>query len=392
MVGEVTCHKARLIMQAPGRWRSGGFVAVSQGRIVEVGALGKKPPCSKMLDHGPGILMPALVNAHTHLTLSALHGRIETSKGFLAWVESLIKDRSELSLQEALRSTREAARTLRETGTGLVGEFGPFFPVEEHLAFAGLEGVVWQEFLGEGRDLTAPSQTFGGIVSSLAGHAPHTTSPKLLKKIKTLCLQWDLPFSLHLAESQEEVEFLQSGQGEWARFLESRHFSFKDWDCFGLSPVSLAQRLGLLDPKTLLVHLIHVSPKEVELLAQSGVGVCVCPRSNWKLHQALPRLMEFLKAGLKPALGTDSLASVDSLSLFEEMQFTARNYPDLKPREILRMATANGARALWRQDLGLLEKGRSARMIYVELDAADPWRAEERLVSEPPALVKPVGW
>lgn len=389
---EVACHKARLIMQAPGRWISNGFVAVSQGRIVEIGALGKKPPCSKIVDHGSGVLMPALVNAHTHLSLSALHGKVETSNGFVAWVESLIRERSQLSLQDALRSTSEASRTLRETGTGLVGEFGPFFPVEEKLASAGLEGVVWQEYLGEERDVSAPTQIFPGIVSSLAAHAPHTTSPKLLKKIKALCLQWDLPFSLHLAESREEVEFLQSGQGTWASFLESRGFQFSHWECFGLSPVALAQKLDLLDPQTLLVHLVHVSWEEMELIARSGARVCVCPRSNWKLHQALPRLSQFLKAGLKPALGTDSLASVDSLNLFEEMRFTARKYPDLTPREILQMATANGAMALWRRDLGLLEKGLSAKMIYVELGASDPGGAEESLVNEPPTLVKPLGW
>lgn len=392
MDGEVAWHKARHIIQAPGRWISDGFVAVSQGRIVEIGPLGKKLPCSKIVDHGSGVLMPALVNAHTHLSLSALHGKVETSSGFLAWVESVIRERSELSLQEALEAALGAIRALRETGTALVGEFGPFFPVEEHLASLGLEGVVWQEYLGEERDVPAPAQIFPGIVSSLAGHAPHTTSPKLLRKIKALCLQWDLPFSLHLAESREEVEFLRTGQGKWARFLESRGFQFSHWDCFGLSPLALAQKLDLLDPQTLLVHLIHVSLEEVELISRSGARVCVCPRSNWRLHGTLPPLGEFLEAGLRPALGTDSLASVDSLSLFEEMQFTAGNYPDLKPREILAMATLNGAIALGRRDLGALEKGLSAKMIYVELDASDPSKAEERLVNEPPPLVKPVGW
>lgn len=283
-------------------------------------------------------------------------------------------------------------RTLRETGTALLGEFGPFFPVEEHLALMGLEGVVWQEFLGEERDVPTPFQIFPGIISSLAAHAPHTTSPRLLGKIKTICSHRGLLFSMHLAESCQEVEFLKSGQGDWACFLESRGFRFKNWDFFGLSPVALAQKLNLLDPQTLLVHLIYVSQEEVELLARSGVRVCVCPRSNWRLHKALPPLGEFLKAGLKPALGTDSLASVDTLSIFEEMQFTARKYPDLKPREILVMATQNGAIALGRRDLGVLEKGGSAKMIYVELDTSNPSKAEELLVNEPPVTVKPVGW
>lgn len=101
MQTQITCHKARLIMQAPGRWLANGCVWVSQGRILEVGILGKSSSCSGLVDHGSGVLMPALVNAHTHITLSALHGKVEASKGFLPWVESLIQERSELSSQEA---------------------------------------------------------------------------------------------------------------------------------------------------------------------------------------------------------------------------------------------------------------------------------------------------
>lgn len=392
MEAQITCHKARLIMQSPGKWISDGCVWVLQGRILEVGTQGKRSFHSTLVDHGAGVLMPALVNAHTHLTLSALHGRLETSGGFLPWVESLIRERAELTLQEASTMAREAIRSLRETGTGLVGEFGPYFPIEEHLSLLGLEAVVWQEFLGQEREITLPSQTCPGITSSLAGHAPHTTSPRLLRKLKALCSKAGLAFCLHLAESREEVEFLRSGRGKWASFLESRQIQFRDWECFGLTPVELARRLGLLDSKTLLVHLVHVNQREVELLARSGVRVCVCPRSNWRLHKVLPRLEGFLEAGLKPALGTDSLASVESLSLFEEMQFAAWNYPDLKPSEILAMATVNGATALDRADLGVLEKGRRARMIYVELDGSKPSQLEEQLVNEPWRLVKPVGW
>ncbi len=388
----ITCHKARLIMQAPGAWIPDGFVAISQGKILEIGSLGRKPPGFKLLDHGPGILMPALVNAHTHLTLSALRGRLETSRGFLAWVESMIRERSQFSHEQALGAALKELKAFRHAGVGLVGEVGPLFPMEEHLSLWGLEGVVWHEFLGEERDVCPPSQAHPGITSSLAGHAPHTTSPKLLQKLKLLCSSSNLPFCLHLAESEEEMEFLQTAQGKWASFLESRGFDFRDWNCFGLSPVGLAHRLGLLDSETLLVHLIHVTDPEIELLAGSRVRVCICPRSNWRLHKALPPLEKFLKCGLKPALGTDSLASVETLSLFEEMSFTACHFPWLKPGEILQMATVNGARALGRPDLGVLEKWRSARMIYVEMEGSDPSRIEESLVHEAPKLIRPIGW
>ena len=388
----VTCHRARLIMQAPGRWISNGFVALSKGRILAVERMGKKAPDGEVVDHGDGILMPTLVNAHTHLTLSALKGRVNSTGGFLAWVECLIQERAGLSLQEAMREAREAIQALRQGGAGLVGEFGPLFPIQEDLANLGLEGVVWQEWLGGDREVPQPSQDYPGIVLSLAGHAPHTTSPALLQRLKALCSASGLPFCMHLAESAEEVEFLEKGSGRWARFLESRQVDFRDWDCFGLSPVGLAYRLGLLDSGTLLVHLIQVTDQEVELLAGSGVRVCVCPRSNWRLHRALPPLEKFLKAGLEPCLGTDSLASVDSLSMFDEMRFVAREFPHLEPSRILEMATLNGAKALGRSDLGSLCQGYGAKMLYVEMAPPDPRKAQERLLSDPPPVVRPVGW
>jgi cytosine/adenosine deaminase-related metal-dependent hydrolase len=183
------------------------------------------------------------------------------------------------------------------------------------------------------------------------------------------------------------MDFLATGKGEWADFLQEMRRDFSAWGCWGRRPVDLAARLGLLDGDTLAVHCLLVTPEEVQLLARSGSHLCLCPRSNWSLHGRLPDISAFFEAGIAPALGTDSLASTESLSMFDEMRFVAGRYPMLSPDAILAMVTVNGARALRRPDLGTISPGQTARLIYVDLEAATAAQAAERLVSEPVGAV-----
>ncbi len=369
-------------MRSPGRWIENGMVEIRSGRIVDVGSVSKKSSQSAILDHGAGILMPPLVNCHTHLTLSALRGRVDKSSGFLAWTKSLLTEREKLSGQEALEATKEALLSMKESGVGCVGEFGPRFDIRELLRDAGMQGIVWREFLGEYRHLPSLSGEAGQILESYAGHGPHTTSPILLRKLKVACKERGLPFSIHLAESKEEVDFLEKGRGPWADFLRERGIDFSQWVSLGKRPVRLAQELGLLDQDTVAVHLLQVEKGEIEILAESGVFVCLCPRSNAALHGRLPNLEEFLRAGIRPCLGTDSLASVESLSVLDEIRFLAESFPDVSPSLLIEMATINGARALKAEGAGVLERGFQGRLLYVELEARSWREAEEMLVRE----------
>ncbi len=193
---------------------------------------------------------------------------------------------------------------------------------------------------------------------------------------------------MHLAESTAETEFLATGQGPWAELLESRGVDFSAWDMRGERPVPRAERLGLLGPDTLAVHLLDVTAADVDVLARSRTPVCVCPRSNATLHRRLPDIQSFVAAGLTVALGTDSLASAPSLDLFDEMSFVTQHYPGLRPEEILSMATVHAAKALARQDEGSIEPERKARLIYVDLEAASARSAASHLVSAPCAQVE----
>jgi cytosine/adenosine deaminase-related metal-dependent hydrolase len=370
-------------MRSPGSWLADGTVTVAQGRVVEVESTSGATDGPFAADHGPGVIMPGLVNAHTHLSLSALSGKIEMGKGFLTWVRKLVEVRRNLPPDAATAAMEAAVNRLRETGVALVGEFGPHIPVAPALAAAGISGTIWLEFLGNEQDLLPLPPPVGEVDFSYAGHAPHTASPSLLRHIKEIDRRLGRRFALHLAESKEEMEFLATGKGEWADFLEEMRRDFSGWGCWGRRPVELAAQLGLLDGDTLVVHCLLVTPEEVQLLTRSGSYLCLCPRSNWSLHGRLPDIPAFLGAGIAPALGTDSLASTESLSMFDEMRFVAGRYPMLSPDTILAMATVNSARALGRPDLGTISPGQRAKLIYVDLEAASAAQAAEGLVSGP---------
>jgi cytosine/adenosine deaminase-related metal-dependent hydrolase len=195
----------------------------------------------------------------------------------------------------------------------------------------------------------------------------------LLLRLKNATRLAGLPFSLHLAESTEEMEFMATGKGAWLDFLKERGMDPAIIKPTRSSPVVYADRLGILDEKTLAVHLVFADKKDILLLRERNVSVCLCPRSNEILHHRLPDVEAMAGAGLKLCLGTDSLASNNSLSLFDEMRFLGRAFPGISPGQILYMATIGGATALgYENRFGRLAKGFAAKMIYIPMAASEP--------------------
>ena len=383
-------HRARWIMTEPGHWIENGCVTVQGNRILEISGIGAASKTGgRIMDHGPGVLMPALVNAHTHITLSE-SARPHASRGFINWVECLIKDRGRQNPHEAAQTVQDGIAALKNSGTGLAGDFGPHVPVGGAFEAAGLRATVWTECLGNDRDLPPLPVNGKTVHHAYAGHAPHTTSPTLLKRVQAADTRLGQRFCLHLAESREEMEFLQAGKGSWANFMTHMGIDFSNWDCFGKRPVELALEMGWLDRNTLAVHLLEITSQEMAAFAQTGAHVCLCPRSNWMLHRKMPDIEGFLKRGVQPALGTDSLASVSTLSLFDEMRFIHDRFPNLEPDVILGLGTQNGARALGYPDLGTLRPGNRSPMIYVDLEAINPKQAEEALVSTENLALSPI--
>jgi aminodeoxyfutalosine deaminase len=365
-------------MAKPDVWIENGFVEVHDRRVVEVG---RAAPHGSYVDHGTGVIMPALVNAHAHLSLSVLEGTMSARTGFLPWVQELIRRRAEQSEAATARAAAKAARFARESGTGFLVEIGPVEPGMTAMREAGLQGLLGVEVLGNEPDVPVLPDAPCRPSVSFAGHALHTTAPQVLQVLCDAARARNSLFSIHLGESDDEQEFLVEGAGPWADFLRLRGIPFDHWDLRGETPVTRAHRLGLLGAGTLAVHVLHATSSEMATLAETGTAVCVCPRSNRQLHGRLPDIESLRTAGVTVALGTDSLASVPSLSLFDEMAFTAASFGNLRPETVLSMATVEGAGAVGWNDGGSLIPGSQSLPMYVALEARSPQTAAAALVS-----------
>ncbi|WP_373501397.1 amidohydrolase family protein [Desulfococcus sp.] len=378
-------HRAGWVIAAPDRILRDGYVAVDSGRITDAGAGADFPRNLPVTDHGPGAILPLLVNAHTHLELSALAGKVPFDRGFREWVRRLLAERAAAGPEALAAGVEKGIDALAAGGCGAVGEVSTLGITWAPLRASGLCGVWFREFLGspgDGADTAMPpSEPL--LTSAVAGHAPHTTDPAWLQRLKDVSRHSRRPFSIHLDESDDELAFLTTGRGPWADFLRERGIDFSGWAIPDVGPVQYADRLGILDEKTLAVHLIHAGRKEFDILRRRGARVCLCPRSNQNLHGRLPDLPGMIDAGLAPCLGTDSLAGTESLSMFDEMAFCARAYPGISPETILALATRNGAAALHLGDhFGSLAPGKSAGLCYLPVTASTPSALLERIVHD----------
>ncbi|MCF8077177.1 MAG: amidohydrolase family protein, partial [Desulfotignum sp.] len=308
---EPAIFKAKWVIKDPWTILENAGIAVAGGRITAVLDTVSSGP--SVTDCGPGILMPALVNAHMHLELSALANRLPLGKGFEPWVKALLTERDSLGASTLVRAARHAVQALPGQGTGLVGEVSTLGLTRSLLTDQGMAGVWFQEYLGTGYpepDLAADFPLSG----SAAGHAPHTTSPDLLRYLKDSTKHAGLVFSIHVAESDAEMRFIEGNHRPWHAFLIQRGIDPKDWPVGNKTPVKYLKDLGILGPDTLAVHLLQVTDPDLDLLADTRTCICLCPRSNQNLHNRIPDIPPLLKRQLRPALGTDSLASCASLS------------------------------------------------------------------------------
>jgi len=354
-----------------------GYIEIENGLIR---AVHTQKPREKSIDHGPGALMPPLVNAHLHLELSALKNQLPFDRGFKSWVKLLIEKRAALGREKLIQEAQSSIQDLVKTGTLYVGDISTLGITGDLIRDSGLNGVVFHEFLGSDIPAVFPQKN-ESVSFSLAGHAPHTASPHLLCTLKKAATAHNLPFSIHLAESEDESEFILYKKGAWADFLTSRGIDFSSWETGSKTPVSYINDMGLLNASTLAVHLLNVNKKDMDLLALSNTKICVCPQSNFNLHKKLPDIEQMIQKNMQPALGTDSLASCDSLSILDEMAFVQKKYPNLDPAAIFAMGTINGAKALGLEHItGTLSKGKQAKFLYCPLEGLNKEHIMQRII------------
>lgn len=374
-----------------------GWFAIENGRIAAVGAPGAPAPTASVHDLGRVAALPGLVNAHTHLELSWLQGRVPPAAEFVDWVKQLIIARGSRGSapDEAIDSaTTRAAREARTLGTVAVGDISNSLSPVPLVRAARLRGIVFHELLGFGhvnghlveatREARVKAADAGGdaVRVSLAPHAPYSTSPELFRAIRAEVVSSDVPVSsVHVAESSGEVDFLRDGSGPWPGMLRFVGAMRDEWTPPQCRPIAYLESLGVLDPRTLVIHAVHLDDQELQRLAAIGCTLVTCPRSNQWVGAGAPPIARFYASGVRVAVGTDSLASVDDLNLFSELKALRWLAPGVAARRLLDSATLSGAKALdLDDDLGSIEVGKRAEIVTVDVPAVVD-DVEEYLVS-----------
>lgn len=323
---------------------------VEDGVVLSCGKWSEIKGCcpSEVEDLGNVTIVPGLINAHAHLGLSHLQGMTVQGGGFTPWVQSLLAS----PLRELDRnSVAEAAQEMVDTGTAYVADISTTdtLKVAESLSETGLGFTAFCECMGQtlpkqGRRVFPKFSSAKGRIAG-AGHALYSTHTDMLQAVKAADSAAGFPFSIHLAENEEEDLILAGEKCAFAEMLEGADLLSKFPG--SVRPVPYADSLGLLDSQTLAVHCVQVDGRDIDILKKRGTSVCLCPRSNEYIGEGRAPWEDIISAGINTCLGTDSIASNHDLNLWNEFEYLLEHIDIfLDPVQALALVTANPARAL----------------------------------------------
>ena len=364
-------------------------VAVDEARIIGVGSrsdLLARFPDSRIEDFGQAVILPGLVNAHSHLELTIMRGFLEPEEhDFFAWLRKLTLVRMAMTPEDLFASaTCGAIEAARAGVTCLADASSAATEAMKALREVGLRGIVYQESFGP--DPALASENVAKLreqIARLRGHesdlvrvgvsphSPYTVSAPQLELISRLANDEQLPLMMHAAESQAEKAFMFEGSGAFAEGLRARGI---EWHAPGVSTIQYLARHGILETRPLLAHCINVDDADLDLIRRTGAGIAHCPKSNAKLGHGHAPFNEILAHKINAGLGSDSVASNNICDLLEEARFATllarlhRASAPVTAAQALFAATLGGARALGLDDqIGALVEGMQADFTVVSL-------------------------
>jgi cytosine/adenosine deaminase-related metal-dependent hydrolase len=385
-------YTAEWVLPMTGEPMHRASISIENGRIAAVGRDG-----AGATDLGRVAIMPALVNAHTHLELSYLRGRVPQTAKFLDWIRTIMATRRQYpdaADPHIVEAARAAIAEAHASGTGLLGDISNTLVTAPLLRDASMPAHIFYELLrfnaSEAESMTREARAKadaavypgGDVRVSLAPHAPYSVSPALFTAIRAdLDAHSGQMTSVHLGESPEEMEFIRRGSGPWRDLLEELGVWTDAWEAPGTSPVAYLEQLGFLDRRVLAVHGVQFDGDDLDRLRARDMTIVSCPRSNQHVGVGAPPLEAFYAMNVNVAFGTDSLASAPDLNMFAELAEARRLAPRVPARTLLESATRRGAVALgFEGSYGTLEPGKGARIIAVRVPS-DVSDVEEYLVS-----------
>ena len=396
--------RARVVVTMDGAPVKNGAVAVSGDRIVDVG---KFPEVSarysgqKIIDLGEQVLLPGLINAHCHLDYTCLRGKIPRQKSFTDWIRAINTEKSKLSPQDYAASINEGFAEAKQFGTTTIANLTAFPELIRQLPgppirtwwFAELIDVrspnLTNELVDSAIESLKSAQNYG-----LAPHALFTASKNLYQRCEEAGK--DVLLTTHLAESREEMEMFRDGSGPLYKFMEN--IGRDMGDCGHETPLERFFKVrdssnALHSPRNdndwLVAHLNELTESDFDLLekVRTRFHVVHSPRSHDYFGHSPFQSERLRRLGFNICLGTDSLASNESLNLFAEMRAFQRSESEISPRKIFEMVTVNPASALRQQNtLGRIRPGFQADLTAI------PCREGRDLFGEIVAFDGEVDW
>jgi cytosine/adenosine deaminase-related metal-dependent hydrolase len=373
-------------------------VVESDGEITYVGPRTGAPP-GPDYDLGESILMPGLVNTHTHLELTAMRGFLE-DLSFSEWIDRLRASRNAVLNEEMLLdSARFGILEGLETGITTYADTCSTGVVMQAMRELGVRGIMYQETFGPDPshaeaamtelrtriDKLEPQQT-DLVKLGISPHAPYTVSDALYSASAKLAHERNLPLAMHIAESEAEREIVVNGSGDFAQRWKKRGIAVSKR---ARSPIALLDELGVLDTPSLLIHCVRVDDADIATIARRRCAVAHCPASNAKFGHGIAPIIPLMQAGIQVGIGSDSVASNNRMDILDEARLAVlvhraatQRHDAYGAHQALELATLGGARALGIADrVGSLEVGKDADLAAFRIDiprttpTGDPYSA-----------------
>ncbi len=373
--------RARTIVTMDGPPIDDGAVIVTGDRIAAVGRFAElRGQEAAVTDLGEVVLLPGLINAHCHLDFTALRGAIPRQRSFADWILQINGRRRDFSDDDYLASIADGFAEARRWGTTTIANIESMPALLARMAPPELRTWWFAELIDvrprlPAAEMIADSLSYfrdkekwlGGF--GLSPHAPYTTTPKLAHLAAEAARAEKIPLTTHLAESAEEMEMFRDGRGPLFDLLQSLGRPMDDCNQ-GKTPLAVMLDREVMDEHWLVVHLNELTEEDFARLERGPrFHIAHCPRSSRYFQHRTFALQRLSALGFNLCLGTDSLASNSSLSLFAEMQLVSEMHLWLAPERILEMTTRNAARALRQENsLGRIRAGFQADLIALPIE------------------------
>ena len=332
-----------------------GALLALNGRIVKTGPDDDVPGADHEERFPGAVLIPGLVNAHTHLELTGLEGQAEDPE-FTDWIRTIIRLKAGRGPEEFLAAATDGLRRSFASGVTTIADTGDSGAAFDAMLDLEASGIAYLEVFGpdpatveaqfgafRDRVTRLQAKQAGRVRLGVSPHAPYSVSGALYRRVADFARQERLPVAVHIAESAAESDLMEKAEGPFARQWAQRGIPLPGLP--GRTPIAWLEEHGVLDQEALCIHVVRAQPEDIDRLVRHRCSIAHCPRSNRRHGHGDAPLTGFLRQGLPTGVGTDSPASVSPPDLLAEAR-AARELAGLSAERALDLAMLGAARAL----------------------------------------------